>query len=122
MQSPLGVVLVCRWSAEAGHHGVADELLDRPAGTIDLGRHRVVEAVEESARALGIRSAGERGRADQVGEENRCQLALFLRRRRIHRRGTGVTEPSIVGVLLPALCTDRHMASVRRVVASGTRP
>ena len=106
VQSPLGVVLVRRRSAEAGHHRIAGELLHRPAGTIDLGRHRLVEADKESARALGVRRAGELRRADKVSEENRRQLALFRRRRRIHRRGAGGAEACVSVEAGAALRTD----------------
>ena len=39
---PLGVVLVRDRRAEDGHHGVADELLDRPAEALDVGLHALV--------------------------------------------------------------------------------
>jgi hypothetical protein len=40
--------------AEGRHHGVADELLDRASRLLDLLRHRVVEAIEQSSRPLRI--------------------------------------------------------------------
>ena len=113
VQRPLGVVLVRRGSAKAGHHRIAGELLHSPAGPIDLHRHRLVKADEESARTLWVRRAGELRRAHKVSEQNRRHLALFLRRRGIHRRGTGVTEPGAVRVLLTALCKIVTCSSVR---------
>ena len=52
---------------------------DRPAGALDLGGHRVVETLEQDADALRIAIAGVGGRADEVGEQDRDQLALFAR-------------------------------------------
>jgi hypothetical protein len=37
---------------------------------LDLGRHAVVEAVEQHPRALGILRVGAPGRADEVREED----------------------------------------------------
>ena len=54
VERTLRVILERERGTESGHHRIADELLDRPAGAFDLRRHRVVEAVEESARPLGI--------------------------------------------------------------------
>ena len=73
----LGMVLERSRCTERRHHGVADELLDRPAGVLDLGRHGVVEAVEQHACALGILRVGEPGRADEVSEEDSRELALL---------------------------------------------
>ena len=76
MQSALGVVLERLRGAKGGHDGVAGELLHRPAGRFDLRRHRVVEALEPRARALGILLVGKGRRAGQVGEEDGCELPL----------------------------------------------
>ena len=54
VESALGMVLERGRSAERRHDGVARELLDRPAGRLDLGRHRVVEPVEQRPRPFGI--------------------------------------------------------------------
>ena len=84
--------------AEGRHHGVADELLDRAAGVLDLDRHGVVEAVEQGTRALGILRVGEPGRADEVREEDSRELALLgghrplLEGRRTGRAETGVSR------------------------------
>ena len=76
VQCALGVVLERIRDAEDGHDGVAGELLDRPAGTPDLLRHRVVEAFEQHACPLGVLLVRERRRTDEVGEEHSGQLAL----------------------------------------------
>ena len=54
VQCPLRVILVRRRRAEGGHYGVADELLDRPARSLNLVSHGVVEAVEQDTGALRI--------------------------------------------------------------------
>ena len=77
MEGALGVVLEGRGRAEDGHHRIADELLDRAAGELDLLAHRVVEPLELYPHALRVSIACVRGRPDEVGEENRDELALF---------------------------------------------
>jgi hypothetical protein len=84
MEGPLRVVLVRRRSAEGGHHRVADELLDRAARAVDLGSHRVVEAVEHRPRALGILSTPELRGADEIRKENRHEFALLGRHSDLH--------------------------------------
>ena len=77
VKGPLGVILECRRSPEHRHDGVADELLDRPTGELDLLTHGRVEALELHPNALGVFTIGECGRADEIGEENGDELALF---------------------------------------------
>jgi hypothetical protein len=79
MERPLGVVLVRSGGAEHRHDGVARELLQRAARELDLGRERVVEALEKHPRALGILLA-EAGRVDEVGEQRGGELPLHARR------------------------------------------
>ena len=96
VQRALGVILQRGGRAERGHDRIAGELLDRPAGALDLRRHRVVEAVEDDARPLGILLA-ELGRADEVGEEDGRELPLLARSRRLSldRCAAGGAEPRI---------------------------
>jgi len=75
VQRALRVVLQRDRRAERSHHGVARELLDRPAGLLDLLRHRGVEALEQRARLLGVALA-QPGRVDEVGEEHGGDLPL----------------------------------------------
>ena len=61
VECALGVVLLGSGHAEGSHDGVPDELLHGPARSFDLGRHRLVEAVEEEPRALRILLSAEFG-------------------------------------------------------------
>jgi len=80
LQRPLGVVLLGHRGAEDRDDRVADELLHRPAAERDLGFHRVVEALEEVSRVLGIELGTHRRRADEIGEQDRRQLPLHRSR------------------------------------------
>ena len=71
------MILLRRGRTEGGHDCVAGELLDRSAGVGDLGRHRVVEPIEQGTRPLGVLGIRERRRADEVCEEDRCELPLL---------------------------------------------
>jgi len=88
------VVLRDARDAERGEHAIAEQLHDRPAVELHGGRHRAVVAIHEAARGLGLESFVERDRADQVGEDDRHDLA---RDRLVggavgERRSAGVTE------------------------------
>ena len=60
---PQRVVLVHLGHAEDGHHGVADELLDRAAMCLDDGLHALEVAREQRAERLGICGLAQRRRA-----------------------------------------------------------
>ena len=79
LQRPLSMVLLRRGRSEHCDNRVADELLERPPAERDLRFHRIVEAVEQVARVLGIERAAQLRRANQVGEEDRRQLSLASR-------------------------------------------
>ena len=79
MERALRMILERQRGAEHGHHRVSCELLDRAARAFDLLLHRVVEALEPSAHALGVAVARERRRPDQVAEEDRHELPLLAR-------------------------------------------
>ncbi len=79
MQRALGVILERSRSTEHRHHGVTGELLDRATRELDLLAHRVVEGFELCSHALRVAIAGVGGRADQIGKENRDELALLAR-------------------------------------------
>ena len=69
------VVLVELRDAEHGHHGVADELLDRAAVAFERGTHRVEVAGHHLAHRLGVELLAELGRAGHVAEHDRDGLA-----------------------------------------------
>ena len=66
--------------APDGHDGVADELLDRAAVALDERARGVEVAREELADVLGVATLGERGEADEVGEEDGDEAAFGCRR------------------------------------------
>jgi len=72
----LRVVLVGLRDPERGHHRVACELLDDPAVRHHAVRDAVEEGLDTATHDLRIRTRHERGRVDEVHEENRCQLAF----------------------------------------------
>ena len=76
LQGALGVVLLCGGRAEHGDDSVADELLDRSAAERDLRFHRVVETLEQVACVLRVERRAQLRRADEVGEQDRRELAL----------------------------------------------
>ena len=77
VQRSLCVILERRRRPEHRHDGVPRELLDRPAGSLDLLGHGFVEALEAQANPFGILVSRQRGRADEVGEENRDELPFL---------------------------------------------
>ena len=109
------MILLRRGRTEGRHDGVADELLDRSAGVGDLGRHRVVEPVEQGARSLRVLGSRELRGAHQVGEEDRRKLPLFARLGRLEDRvGAARAEASIRGNGLAAVRAERHVAIIPR--------
>ena len=73
---PLGVVLLRDGRAPDGHHGVADELLDRAAVALDHRAGDVEVAAQELARVLRVASLGGGGEPDEVDEQHRDEAAL----------------------------------------------
>ena len=78
----LWIVLVRDRCAEDGHHRVADELLDRPAVSLDLVALRRVVGRKRRANVLGIESLRSSGEADEIREEDGHDLSLLARRLR----------------------------------------
>src|SRR5262249_39093058 len=66
--------------AEHGHHGVADELLDRAAALLDLLAQPRVVRHEDRAHVLRVAALGHRRRADEIGEQDRDDLPLLASR------------------------------------------
>ena len=65
----LGIVRVADWSAEEGHHAVADEIGDGAAVTLDRVAHDRQEPVQEVQRHLRRVLGGECRVATHVGEQ-----------------------------------------------------
>ena len=78
---PLGVVLVGHGRAPDGHHGVADELLDRATVAADDLAGRVEVARQDLAHGLGVAALGQPGEVDEVGEQDGDDTPLGRRGR-----------------------------------------
>ena len=117
---PDGVVLVETRDPEHGHHGVADELLDRAAVALDRRGHLVEVPTHHASEGFGIEALAERRGTGHVGEHDRDDLPDVTGRRRglLERRRTTLAEPRPVGVLLPAARAPFH----GRSIGGGTRP
>ena len=76
VECAFGVILERLWGSEGGHHGIAGELLDRPAGSRDLLGHRVVEPLQPSAGPFGILVVCQSSRSGEIGEQDGGELAL----------------------------------------------
>ena len=116
----LGVVLVGGRRAPDGHHGVADELLDRAAVALDDLARQLEVACQQLADVLRVAVLGERREADEVGEQDRdeppfsdrgrrspdavaCGSPVGVRARRAERSAALATEPRswVVGRIAP---------------------
>ncbi len=106
----LGVVLVGLRDAEHGEHRVAHELLEVSPVARDLLRQPIERAAHDRLHDLGVFLLGERGRADEVGEQRRRELPLHATRRRlgVERRRAREAEPGAFGVLLAARRARSH--------------
>jgi hypothetical protein len=88
------VVLVHLRNAEDGHHRVADELLHCAAVPLDDRLHLAEVAAEQRAQCLRVGGLAERGRADDVAEEHRHDLAVLAWGGLLCQlRAAGVAEP-----------------------------
>jgi hypothetical protein len=76
-ERPGGIVVVGNRQPEHRHDRVADELLDPTAVLLDGIAGNGEEPAEERPDVLGIERLAERGRADDVGEQDRDEPALF---------------------------------------------
>ena len=72
----LWIVLVRDRRAEERHHGVTDELLDRPAVPLELCADTCVVRTQDRVDVLGVDRLGARREADEVAEDDRDDLAL----------------------------------------------
>ena len=107
---PEGVVLADVRHSEHRHHAVAEQLHDRAVVVVDRPPHRGVVAVHQLAGRLRVEPLLERGRAGEIREHDRDDLAgvvALRRRRRGQRRPAGIAEPRALTVR-PATVVTRH--------------
>jgi hypothetical protein len=110
--------------AEDGHHRVADELLDRPAETLDVCLDPFVVGPERRADVLRVRPIGPVRETDKVDEEDGDDLALLAEGRSVlEGNAARETEAGMFRVLLPAREADLHPAgSSQRRARTSTGP
>ncbi len=78
----LRVVLVRDRRPEHRHHGIPDELLHRPAEPLQLLPQARVIRTDPSPDILRVGDVGGRSEADEIAEQNRNDLPLFVHRGR----------------------------------------
>jgi hypothetical protein len=114
---PQRVVLVRDRHAEDGHHGVADELLDAAAVTLDDVLHALEVAREQPSECLRVGRLTQRRRASDVAEQDGHGLPLLPRRRRRGQCGAAVRAVREVALdLAPARPAGLHWERLRRGV------
>ena len=100
--------------AEDGHDRVADELLYGATEALKLPSKLRVVRIEHPAHGLGIELLRLRREADQVGEEDRDDLALLAARSGGgDRRSTGKAEAGLLGIRLTACRAAFHGSESR---------
>ena len=118
------IVLVRARDTEDRHDRVADELLHRATVGVDHELHLVEESTHHAAKGLRIQAFTERGRAGDIGEQDRDDLAHLggTLVRGTQRRGALLTEPRAIRVLFAACSTEAHGAMVghRALPGSGS--
>src|SRR5207247_9501061 len=97
-----------------GDNGVADELLDRAAVTLELVPQPCVVRREQGADVLGIELLRPRREANQIREQDRDDLPLLVghRRRGVERGCAGAAELEAGRVLLAASRAGLHALSI----------
>ena len=107
------VVLVDGRHAEHGNDRVADELLDCAAVPFERRLHRVEVAPHHPPQRLGIKPLAERGRVDDVREDDRDHLPRLGRSRPADERRATRGARLSVGAVLPPARTAGHGATLR---------
>ena len=85
---PLGVVLAGDRGSPHGHHGIPDELLDRPSVSVDDPPRRVEVVAQQVAHVRGI----PRSRSATCSRRDRRTGRTLSAARRTPRRGKGLTR------------------------------
>ena len=104
---PLGVVLVGDRGAEQRDDGVAEQLVDLAAEGLDVGHEPLEAAVDQALDPLRVEVLGQRGRADEVGEQDGDDPPL-LGEPVGHGRAAVAAEPSPRGHRVRAHCAGDH--------------
>ncbi len=100
---PLRIVLVRDRRAEQSHHRIADEFLDGAAVPLQLTTQPCVVRRKQRAHILGIHRLHARREADEIGEQDRDDLALLPGRRGLlERRAAAAAEAESLRILLTA--------------------
>ncbi len=110
------VVLVERRNAKDRHHGVADELLDGAAVTLEDCARLLEVPGHDAAHPLRILVLADAGRVDDIAEQHRDRLSRLRgqgRRYRLERVSAHVAKARVRGVLGAAARTGRHGRTVR---------
>ena len=83
---PPRVVVVGDRQPEDRHRGVADELLERAGVPLHDPAREIVEAREQASQVLRVERLAERGRADDIGEQDGDEASFVRHDRRATRR------------------------------------
>src|ERR1700722_19241211 len=108
---PKRVVLVYLRDPEPRHHRVADELLHRPAVTLDRRAHVREVAIHDATQRLRIELLPERGGARHVAEQRCDDLSPLLADALAYElRAAGAAEAEVLRTLKSAATADCHTA------------
>ncbi len=106
---PKSIVLMEGGDTEDGHDGVADELLDGAAVTLDDRPHHREVAAHDRPHRLRVELLAQDRRADDVGEQDGDDFANVTERGyRAERCRASRAEPGPIGVLCAARRTGSH--------------
>ncbi|MDP9071326.1 MAG: hypothetical protein M3N68_08585 [Actinomycetota bacterium] len=84
---PLRIVLVGERRAEKGGNAGGRAFDDCAVQCLDAGCHAVQGTLHYEGQFVGVESVGQRGGADEVGDQGRHQPHLLDRRADVYRRG-----------------------------------
>ena len=110
----LGVVLVRLRDPEGGHDGVARELLDDAAVRRDAVRDVLEERVDAPPDDFRVACGDELGRADEIDEDNRCELPFHSVIVVTRGRVTAVAGLACAGALASARALSGSLQGLRR--------
>ena len=116
----LGVVLVRLRDPEGGHDGVAGELLDDAAVRRDAVRDVLEERVDAPPDDLRVACGDELGRADEIDENNGCELPFHSVIVVTRGRVTAVAGPGPRWCASVSACSLRQ--SSRPTTSAGSTP